>query len=95
MVEEDFGDWTIAHGITDMFGASIEVAAWRRSLSRSLFSRLISFDRSYSVRSVECTAQRSERGKGISIALPGETHLNFLHHKEENRAKFVTLFWDS
>ena len=25
----------------------------------------------------------------------GETHLNFLHHKKENRAKFVTLFWDS
>ena len=25
----------------------------------------------------------------------GETHLNFLHQKKENQAKYVTLFWKS
>ena len=39
--------------------------------------------------------ERSEVTQEYSITPAGETHLNFLHHKIENRAKFVTLFWDS
>ena len=49
----------VARCITDMFGASHEVATWRGSLSRSLFSLL----NSHSDRSVVYTAQRFERGK--------------------------------
>ena len=39
---------------------------------------------------IDCTEIKRKE-----IETSGETHLNFLHHKKENQAKFVTLFWDS